>query len=68
MKNLCLWAALLASATEFHPVLWTSDLSSQPTQSPIPHTESLNIPYFAMYNAHPRFCAHYTQDYNTHVI
>lgn len=42
MKNLCLWAALLASATKFHPVLQISDLSSQTPQSPVPHSESLN--------------------------
>ena len=28
--------------------------------------EHLGIPYFAMCNAHPHFCAHYTRDRYTH--
>ena len=30
--------------------------------------EKENIPYFAMYNVHPHFCAHCTWDYYTIII
>ena len=42
---------------------WLSFFDSLPKVKILRDFLTEKLPYFAVYNAHPCFCAHYTQDY-----